>query len=541
MQKKIVLLLLIIVPYCIHSQGIKRSKEASELVRKNPRVQKNRSLNLPSNYSLEKYTPHVFDQGNSDMCAAYSLALARTMVYARNNNLTNKNKISAEAYSPYYIYSKFKSSTGDDFDGGLSMYFNKLNEFGYAKMKEVEYPHYYPFTETQLWDYSVPSYINLDLEYIKSEKFDNINTIYVDDISTEEGRKELTDLIKSEIVNERPIIFGMNIYYSFFNSEDYWYGGEEVFCDELIIVNNEQDLCHTANANPSGKCDEHKPEDYYSGHAMTLIAFDDEKYGGSFLIQNSWGKGNHNKGKVWIPYDTFAYLAEEIQSLDKKPKTIFDEAYNYTFKYPSNEINPKTRDFSENLDINWFLFTMLAVENHNKKDAQKDRLTLPNKLKISGKLEDNLLQGYGSINLNNKFIYQGNFKDGFFHGEGDLSKYDNWGDLITIKSGEFFDGELKNGYTEENFGKNHWLKGYKYYGSIINFKFNGNAKIIDNQYDYYFSGQFKDGQIIFGEEKFKFYKYSGQFKNFTPHGKGKIVYDNGEIEEGEFENGRFIK
>ena len=86
MQKKIVLLLLFIVPYCIHSQGIKRSKEASELVRKNPRVQKNRSLNLPSNYSLEKYTPHVFNQGNSDMCAAYSLALARTMVYARNNN-----------------------------------------------------------------------------------------------------------------------------------------------------------------------------------------------------------------------------------------------------------------------------------------------------------------------------------------------------------------------------------------------------------------------------------------------------------------------
>tara|TARA_B100000989_G_C19519632_1_gene463493 strand:- start:671 stop:826 length:156 start_codon:yes stop_codon:yes gene_type:complete len=25
------------------------------------------------------------------------------------------------------------------------------------------------------------------------------------------------------------------------------------------------------------------------------------------------------------------------------------------------------------------------------------------------------------------------------------------------------------------------------------------------------------------------------------NGKGKIVYDNGEIDEGEFENGRFIK
>ena len=368
-MKKIVLFILLISPLIANSQGMIRSAEASELIRNNPKVQKKRSLNIPSSYSLEKYTPHVFHQGESDMCAAYSLALARTMIYARNNNLTNKNKISAEAYSPYYIYSKFKSSIGENFDGGLRMYFNKLNEFGYAKMKEVEYPHYYPFTETQLWDYSVPSYINLDLEYIKSEKFDNINSIYVDDVSTEEGIKELTDLIKSEIVNERPVIFGMNIYESFRYSEDYWYGGEEVLCSEVILVNDEKDYCYASNANPSGKCDEHKPEEYYAGHAMTLIAFDDEKYGGSFLIQNSWGQGAHNNGKVWIPYATFAYLAEDIQSLDKAPKTMFDEPFEYSFNYSADEINTKTRDFSENLDINWFLFTMLAVENHNKKDA----------------------------------------------------------------------------------------------------------------------------------------------------------------------------
>ena len=41
----------------------------------------------------------------------------------------------------------------------------------------------------------------------------------------------------------------------------------------------------------------------------------------------------------------------------------------------NNEINTKTRDFSKDLDINWFLFTMLAVENHNKKNAQKIMLS----------------------------------------------------------------------------------------------------------------------------------------------------------------------
>ena len=106
-MKKIILFIFLIVPFLGSSQGLIRNAQASELVRNNPKVQKTRSLNIPSSYSLEKYTPHVFNQGKSTMCAAYSLALARTIVYARNNNLTNKNKISSEAYSPYYIYTKY--------------------------------------------------------------------------------------------------------------------------------------------------------------------------------------------------------------------------------------------------------------------------------------------------------------------------------------------------------------------------------------------------------------------------------------------------
>jgi len=550
-MKKIILFVFFIVPFLASSQGLIRNAQASELIRNNPKVQKTRSLNIPSSYSLEKYTPHVLDQAKSSMCAAYSLALARTIVYARNNNLTNKNKISSEAYSPYYIYTKYKSSTGQDFDGGLMMYFNKLNEFGYAKMKEVEYPHYYPFTETQLWDYSVPSYINLDLEYIKSEKFDNINSIYVDDVSTEEGIKELTDLIKSEIVNERPVIFGMNIYESFRYSEDYWYGGEEVLCSEVILVNDEKDYCYASNANPSGKCDEHKPEEYYAGHAMTLIAFDDEKYGGSFLIQNSWGQGAHNNGKVWIPYATFAYLAEDIQSLDKAPKTMFDEPFEYSFNYSADEINTKTRDFSENLDINWFLFTMLAVENHNKKDAQKNRLMLPNKLRISGQLEDNLLEGYGEINLNNKFIYNGNFSEGYFDGNGELKKYDNWGDLISKREGIFLKGKFMDGNVEEDINPRWFpsgMHGYKMTGKMKDGVYYGFGKLEHNQWDETFEGYFEDNYPIRGK-KISWvlkeynpynYEYEGEFYLLRAHGKGKKVWSDGLIQEGKFEYGRFI-
>ena len=67
------------------------------------------------------------------MCAAYSLATCRTILYARNNDLTDADKISAEAYSPYYIYYKYKHTMGQDWEGGLGIYTDRINQFGYAK------------------------------------------------------------------------------------------------------------------------------------------------------------------------------------------------------------------------------------------------------------------------------------------------------------------------------------------------------------------------------------------------------------------------
>ena len=131
MKKNILIILVLLATSSVLAQGLIRSVKSSELIKKNPRaqVQKTRSLNTPDSFSLDKYTPHVFNQAQSAMCAAYSLALARTIIYARNNNLSNKNQISAEAYSPYYIYTKYKGVMNEPFDGGLEMYFNKLNEF----------------------------------------------------------------------------------------------------------------------------------------------------------------------------------------------------------------------------------------------------------------------------------------------------------------------------------------------------------------------------------------------------------------------------
>ena len=545
MKKFTLIILFVLVSSSLLSQGLIKDSKSSELIKKNPRVkiENTRSLNVLTSYSLETYTPHVFDQGKSSMCAAYSLALARTIIYARNNNLSNKNKISAEAYSPYYIYTKYKSVVNEDFEGGLTMYFNKLNEYGYAKMKTIEYPHYYPFTENQLWDFSVPSYTNLDIKYIKSEKFDLINSIYIDNYETKEDRNELVNLIKSELIKGRPILFGINIYETFHESEDVWYDYTETTCSEMINTNKGEDECRVSNTNPSGMCDRHKPDNYYQGHAMTLIAYDDKKYGGAFLIQNSWGLDTHNEGKVWIPYDIFARLAEDIQSVDKSPKTIFDEVYEYSFDYPKSELNYNTKDFSNQIDPNWFLFTALNIENLNEKKVKNGNIILPNNLTLNGILKNNLLNGYGELNLNNKFIYKGNFKDGYFEGKGVLNLYDNWGDLTSERIGRFLSGKFVEGDVQEIIKDRRLqnLFGYTFNGKIKNGKYNGNGQLTHNQNDWFFDGDFEDNWPLYGKESFINYEYEGEFYRFLPHGKGRKVLWDGTVQEGEFSYGNFIE
>jgi len=526
---------------CIYSQGLIRDAKATEHIRQNYRVQKTRSSNLPSSYSLEKYTPHILNQGESDMCTAYSLALARTIVYARNNNLTNKNTISAEAYSPYYIYSKYKSSTDGEFDGGLDMYFNKLNDFGYAKMKEVEYPHYYPFTETQLWDFSVPSYLQLDHDFIKSEKFDEINCIYVEDTS-QSGRADFVMMIKSEVAQGRPVIFGMNVFDSFIWSEDYWSDTITTWCN--FYVDGAGDYCYVDNSNPSGFCNKHEPDDYYSGHAMTLIGYDDKKYGGAFLIQNSWGREAHNNGKVWIPYDVFSRYAEDVQSLDKKSKTEFEKQTKaYEFNYSDREINFKTKDFSNSLDLNWILFASMAVENKGGGVNTDGYMVLPNNLKVKGELVNNVLAGEGEINLNDIFVYKGQFKGGTFNGKGTLVQYDEWGDIISRKNGDFINGDFTNGDIVELIMSKDpsLLNGFSYKGAVKDGEYSGFGILSNSQYDLDISGQFKYGFPVYGTiKRGADYLYKGEIDYLRPHGKGTVT-SNGKIKEGIFEYGNLIK
>jgi len=54
----------------------------------------------------------------------------------------------------------------------------------------------------------------------------------------------------------------------------------------------------------------------FGGHAQCVVGYDDTKYGGAFLIMNSWGPQWGNNGFAWVRYKHFKYFVREAYGLE---------------------------------------------------------------------------------------------------------------------------------------------------------------------------------------------------------------------------------
>jgi hypothetical protein len=541
MKKIFIVASLIVFSNTLYSQGFIWDKKVAAHHKTYERVGLSRAL-LPTSISLEKYLPYIQHQGSIGMCAAYSIATCRTIVYARNNNLTDINKISAESYSPYYTYQRVLSTrSSGKWGGGLMPYMNKINDFGYAKIKDIEYPYYYPFTSNHLWDFAVPTHFDLDIESVKEDKFDYIVSI----LPTENIEDTVSDLIrqiKVELSKEIPILFGMSPMPSILaavggNGEDYWDNSIEVECEQCSNLTNDI----------SGLCKEHKKDWKGQGHAMVLIGYDDEKYGGSFQIVNSWGEDWGDNGKIWIKYEDFVEHAKLMQSLDKENKiTMFDDVKsNSTFSDNSckSEGNLETKDFTDYVNDKWMLsvpvYGLSAGQYSGKmKDGKRNGFgthTLLNGSKYVGDWKDDKMHGEGTYTINN-YQYKGKFNDGNFNGNGSLIILNLWGDTLNKFEGEFEDGKFINGVViEEDRG---FYSGYRYVGEYKLGKRNGYGYYSSYEDDYMYVGEFKDGKMH-GQGNFTWpsgNKYTGEWSDDKRSGQGTKTYTSGEKYVGTWED-----
>lgn len=83
------------------------------------------------------------------------------------------------------------------------------------------------------------------------------------------------------------------------------------------------------------------------GHAVTVVGYDDNRFGGAFKVINSWGTGWGDGGYFWLPYDFVPYAVKEAfilldaENLEPVDPTVI----------PPEPPNPAPRDELPNLQV----------------------------------------------------------------------------------------------------------------------------------------------------------------------------------------------
>lgn len=218
--------------------------------------------NLPKSASLEKYAPTIGDQGNYGSCTGWSTTYcAATISY---NVLAEKEGLPSTkdiwSFDPMFTYENIKDKSVTDCSEGTYIE-DALVFFMENGAKRMVYDEakcgWVPATFSSLWKATGAWYL-----WDKSD-----------------SRDTKIEAVCQMIANGKPVPFGMTVPKSFFS------------------------------VGADGKFSPSNTEATYGGHAMCIVGYDDNKFGGAFRVMNSWGTGWGDKGFCWIKYDDLLYWA----------------------------------------------------------------------------------------------------------------------------------------------------------------------------------------------------------------------------------------
>ena len=284
-------LLLIFLGLSISAQGLNFSSESElkELKRLTPQTY-GFAVDIPLRYSFEEYVPDVVEQTGSTCVGFATLYYALSTMYNIRFNITDSKGKLAHSFDPNFIYTIINNNILNPCDEGLRMYeaTEMLQKIG---AKKLLYPPFLTcetrWTEDELMpvlDYTLP-YTIKDFIYID---MDNPN---------------LLELTKQALYFDLPIVSGFYITESLYPKSS----------------------SNSTGVDNSGLWSPSEIEENIGGHAMTLVGYDDYKYGGSFRVVNSWGSDYGDAGYIWIKYDDWLKYAEESYILELNENIVSDD------------------------------------------------------------------------------------------------------------------------------------------------------------------------------------------------------------------------
>ena len=230
---------------------------------------------LPEAVSLLKFAPNRGNQGQQGSCVAWSCAYASQTILTAAATGQDPNQI---VFSPSYLYNQIR------LEGCQGSYLQRAMEAMKANggMPLSQYPYNDQDCEKEPSSSDVQrGRENVIHGFTRITNGDNINEISVRGI-------------KEHLAKNAPVAIGMMVGQSFM-----------------------QDMMGQELWTPQGM-DESQMG--MGGHAMSVIGYDDRKFGGAFQIMNSWGPEWGKNGVGWIRYSDFKTYVREAYGIDPLPK-----------------------------------------------------------------------------------------------------------------------------------------------------------------------------------------------------------------------------
>ncbi|MFZ9236514.1 MAG: C1 family peptidase [Algoriphagus sp.] len=253
---------------------------------------------LPSSYSLREYAPPVGEQ-EGGTCVGWATAYAGLSILENIKLDRRDDSLKAvNAFSPYFTYILSKFDEDNECSEGLivEMALNSLQNVGAIRQQEfnsVCIPAESSFgLERILQDSTVALDVNKLIPELKKNRLESFIPI---------SGVEVVQNAKYYLNKKMPVVIAVNMYQSIVDNlvSNVWNG---------VI------------------------DDYPGGHAMCIVGYDDNKFGGAFEIMNSWGKEYGDNGIIWFRYEDFARevkTAYALSGMEDAPAEI----------NPNNEFN----------------------------------------------------------------------------------------------------------------------------------------------------------------------------------------------------------
>ncbi|MDR1506663.1 MAG: hypothetical protein LBI67_06125 [Treponema sp.] len=261
---------------------------------------------IPKAVSLKQYAPDPGDQNPYGTCVAWSSAYAaRTIVESIALNRTDRFLTTVNVFSPVFVYKSvfvFRNlGVPTGYEGtAIPWALDVMKNEGAVKRLEIEKTADFP-------EIHLSAFVNQRRYRI------NDYVILYNSARGTPGGSERTLAVKKSLAEGKPVIIGMNCPGSFDTAKDLWQPVES-------------------------------PAVNYGGHAMCVVGYDDDKYGGAFEIQNSWGQSWGNRGYIWIPYQVFnQYAVEAYEIIEDLTNYQYNTEYSGSVQievYNSNEGMP---------------------------------------------------------------------------------------------------------------------------------------------------------------------------------------------------------